>query len=90
MAVRDLALSRGASTNITGRLENWYLQIEDGYRREDGLHRIVGECYDDAKGRFPDGLKIWTSLITNTDVDYKEGAIIDTLYSTYLLGKERV
>ena len=84
MAVRDLALSRAPATGITGRLENWYLEIEDGY------HRVVGECYDDVKGRFPNGMKIYTSLIVNPDVDYKEGTIVDTLYSTYLLGKEKV
>ena len=68
--------------NITGRLENWYYQPDE--------ERMVGNIYNDTKGRFPDGLKVKTSLVIAPFDGFKEGTVISTLYSVYLLGKENI
>jgi hypothetical protein len=69
---------------VTGRLENWIY---------DPLWNVVwGNVYDDARKRFRDGEWIHTSDIPVTRVGrtgdvLKEGDIIKTLNSKYLLGK---
>lgn len=74
-------------TEITGRLENWVY---------DSLWNVVwGNCYDDIHKRFRDGEWIHTSDIPTTrngrtGSTLKEGDIIKTLNSTYLLGKPQV
>jgi len=64
---------------LTGRLDNWVY---------DHHYQIVwGNINDDIHGRFPDGKYIHTSSITSPDGDIKEGGVIATLNSHYLLGK---
>ena len=72
----------GLKARTTGRLENWQ------YSKTNNI--IYGEIYDDVRGRWVDGTPIHTSNIPNgrRGVDFKEGEIIYTLNSTYLLGKE--
>lgn len=64
-----------------GRLENW---VVDPF----GRNVIWGEIFGDTKKRFEDGAWIHTSSI---DPDFinkaKEGDIVVTLNSSYLLGK---
>lgn len=63
--------------NATARLENWK---KAGYS-------VDGDIYDDAKFRFSNGTRIRTSDL-RAGQDLKEGVIIETMNSTYLLGKE--
>lgn len=69
---------------ITARLENWYFSK---------LHnQVVGEIYNDARGIFPDGSTVTTSTLlemSKQESTPKEGAIIKTRNSAYLLGKEQ-
>lgn len=62
---------------ITGRLEDWYV---DG-------PVIWGSIYEDVRERWPDGTHIHTSNVCIGDI--KEGGVIETLNSTYLLGRQR-
>ena len=63
--------------SYTARLEDWYIWRD----------RIVGICYDDVLGRFPDGFEIHTSSI-DTDEVLCEGVIVTTKSNNhYLLGK---
>ena len=64
----------------TARLENWLLVM---LTKKTAI--IYGECYEDEKGRFPDGSFIHTSKVIPKK--YKEGDVVETLNSTYLLGK---
>lgn len=63
--------------NVTARLENW-----------GGLwNNLYGEIYDDIRCRWKDGQHV---QVSRTDVavdEMKEGDIIKTRNSTYLLGK---
>ena len=59
------------------RLENWYVLG----------NVIVGDIYEDEKGRFPDGLNVHTSTVQNMRDDFKQGDVINTRNSTYELGK---
>lgn len=62
----------------TGRLEEWtFFQ---------GV--IYGTIYDDKLKRFRDGTEIRTSLVVSTAKDRKEGRVIETRNSRYLLGKK--
>jgi len=61
---------------ITARLENWQLVFNNLY----------GDIYDDSKNRFEDGK--WIKLSKINAVELKEGDIIQTMNSKYLLGKE--
>lgn len=65
------------------RLENWSL---DPYKR----HILWGNVYsDNEKNRFKDGDYIHTSTIMLPPIEeLKEGSIVATLNSVYLLGKE--
>ena len=61
----------------TARLEYWsYDKV---------WHVFNGHIFDDVRMRFPDGSYIHTSHCVEPDA--KEGDIIHTLNSTYLLGK---
>lgn len=63
-------------SEITGKLENWWIQ-----KYPQG-EIYWGNIYNDAKGRFRDGIYIHTSLILK-----RENQIIYTLNSVYELGK---
>jgi hypothetical protein len=68
---------------ITGRLEKWVIQ-------ERGLEEFVvwGHVYDDTRERFPDGTMIHTSGIRSRPL--KEGDVVTTRNSTYLLGEKNI
>lgn len=73
-----------AQQQVTGRLEGWsiILMYED-------MYYLVGHVYDDIKGRFVDGALIHTSIITegrHPHAQLKEGDVVHTTYSSYLLG----
>lgn len=68
-------------TNVTGRLEGWYLET---YAKGS----IVWDyLYDDTRNRWWDGARIHTSKILSGIKDLKEGDVIITMNSSYLLGK---
>lgn len=55
------------------------------------VYQVVGNVYEDVWHRFPDGLFIHTSVVrSHAQDELKEGMIITTINSTYLLGKEGV
>ena len=64
----------------TATLEDWYII---------GL-TIYGRCYGDRKHRFHPGVLVHTSIIPALKFfqDFKEGDIVQTLNSRYLLGKK--
>jgi hypothetical protein len=64
---------------VTGRLEYWWY--------DEINHVFWGYLYDDIRKRWWDGVHIHTSCCHNPDA--KEGDVIKTLNSTYLLGKAR-
>jgi len=64
----------------TGRLEGWLYQ--------NGV--IWARIYDDKLKRFFDGTEISTSPVVSPAKDRKEGKVIQTRGSTYLLGKKFV
>jgi hypothetical protein len=65
-------------SEITGRLENWVPQF----------NILWGHVHDDVRKRFEDGTWIHTSSIFNVNLkDLKEGDVVQTLNSSYLLGK---
>lgn len=65
---------------LTGRLENWVI--------DDYNCIIWGDIYDDIALRWCDAQPIHTSFIKGLkDMNLKEGDIVTTLNSTYLLGK---
>jgi len=68
------------TNEITGRLEAWC---------PDNIYgRILwGTLYGDSKGRWKDGTRIHTSDIMTPKEEWKEGVVIQTRNSTYLLGK---
>jgi len=68
----------------TATLEDWNALQLGG---EDGVI-IYGRIYNDTKNRFEDGKMICTSLILAQTC--KEGVIVTTENSTYLLGKEYI
>lgn len=68
---------------VTGRLEDWTHDKE-------GFNVIWGHVYEDVRGRFRDGTWIHTSVLRHPKIAvHKEGDIVRTLNSTYLLGKPR-
>lgn len=70
--------------NPTGRIENW------AYNRKQNI--IIGEIYDDKEGRFEDGVVISTSRLKPMSMQVskpKEGVVISTMNSTYLLGAKK-
>ena len=49
---------------------------------------LWGTVYEDSKGRFADGTEVQTSTIVSHSInDVEEGIVIDTLHTSYLLGK---
>ena len=60
------------------RLENWAFVPQMGY--------LVGDVYGDEKGRFVDGCFIHTSQVKQNPETFKEGVVVKTKYSTYILG----
>lgn len=67
---------------LTGTLNNWSLQ-----KVTDEEFVIWGEVTGDIHNRFPDGTMIHTSGIRSRVI--KEGDIVTTRNSTYLLGREK-
>ena len=66
--------------DITGRLENWVLDAS--------FNMMWGEIYDDVHNRWWNGAHIHTSTLKHPiKTEHKEGDIIQTRNSTYLLGK---
>jgi len=64
---------------ITGRLEGWIYDAD--------YNVLWGFIYDDTRKRFRDGEYIHTSGIPRGKrIEFKEGMIVDTLNSSYLLG----
>mgnify|MGYP000344747418 CR=1 FL=1 len=62
---------------LTGKLRNWFY---------DPTKNIVwGNIYDDSRSRFPDGTWVHTSDVTTPLEDIKQGEIIHTMNSHYLL-----
>ena len=69
--------------NYTARLENWLMDNKSGC--------LIGNIYDDETKRWEDGQKIKTSKILPMSAQTetpKEGALISTMNSVYLLGKK--
>lgn len=70
---------------VTGRLENWTAVLHNMTQR---THVIYGDMYDDERNRFDDGTRVNTS--TTSQTEFKEGDIVETRNSSYLLGKPLV
>lgn len=70
-------MCRECNVEPTARLENW--------EYDKGWYVFKGYIFDDVHMRFPNGSYIHTSHCVEPDA--KEGDIIHTLNSTYLLGK---
>lgn len=68
---------RVAKTIASGRLEEWIL-VNDEY--------LMGKLFDDTKGRWEDGKVIRTTELVTPAEECKQGAVITTLNSTYVLG----
>ena len=76
--MNDIIDERIEAYHHDGVLENWFL----------GAGIVHGKIYNDRKKRFLDGRSIHTSKILEaSDTQLKEGSIIETLHSVYLLGK---
>lgn len=69
-------------SSVTARLENW-VQSPIGPKG----FIIYGEIHDDVQNRWDNGTEIHTSRIKPREI--KEGDIVETMNSTYLLGKVR-
>ena len=70
--------------SVTARLENWTVDNKSGC--------LIGDIYDDELKRWTDGQKIKTSKLAPMSVQpssAKEGAVMHTLNSSYLLGKKK-
>lgn len=63
---------------VKGLLKNWY-PFGDS---------IAGEIHDDKDKRFDDGTTIRTSTVQGDMTTLKEGDVIETVNSRYLLGKK--
>ena len=69
---------------MTGKLENWVL-VED-----QGVLIVFGSIYGDQKTRFANGVHMFTSNVLTSVSKIKEGNVIQTLNSRYLLGKKAI
>jgi hypothetical protein len=68
-------------TPVTARLEGW--------EKDGRLPCVWGHIYDDVHKRWRRGADIRTSRIKDIkDMELQEGMIIQTLNSSYLLGKK--
>lgn len=65
---------------ITGELKRWY------YNEHTNVY--FGLVYNDVKGRFPDGSRIYTSEVVREDKSNPEVILVHTKYSLYLLRLE--
>lgn len=63
------------------RLENWKWSTS-----RHGIF-LVGAIFDDRKNRFRDGTRVRTSLVTRGKC--REGEVVETMNTRYLLGKEK-
>lgn len=71
-------------SKVTARIENW------AFNKKQNV--IIGDIYDDIYCRWRDGTLITTSLLKPMSMQVsspKEGAIMETLNSSYLLGKKK-
>lgn len=72
-------------------LSNWFLMSPDG--SVDGLGRrtgyLIGEIYDDSKGRFDDATPVYTSSFPIEGVILKDGEVVQTRNTKYLLQNQR-
>lgn len=66
---------------ITAQLEDWWY--------DQFFHVYWGHIYGDRKNRFRDGTRIHTSSVKPKERHKREGDIIETLNSRYLLGAPR-
>ena len=69
-------------SEVTGRLEFWHVSVP----AITGEVMVWGDVYDDERGRFNNGTYIHTSGCENKE--YKEGDVVVTRNSTYLLGEK--
>lgn len=69
---------------VTGRLEKWYVNTHP----TNGTMHICGLLFDDVRKRWRNGEYIFTSYFPIRDV--KEGDIVKTKNSVYLLGEPSV
>lgn len=67
-------------TIITGLINDWYIVTS---KRK---NLIRGSVYHDIRNRWPDGMLILTSEVTTNKEELKEGTVVETLNSRYLLG----
>ena len=67
----------------TGRLENWMV---DPLFKDHPETILWGHVFDDVRKRFVDGEWIHTSGTANRD--FKEGDIVQTRNSVYILGRK--
>lgn len=67
-------------------LHDWILIQWPGY---DDVHVIAGVVTGDRKGRFADGRGIHTSMILTPVGRIREGSVVQTLNTRYLLGEAR-
>jgi len=71
------------SDNYDGILEQWY-----DYWPSDNVVMAVGFIMGDKKNRFYEGMQIHTSKVHTPFEEWREGAIIETNNSKYMLGKK--
>lgn len=67
-------------------LHDWILIEWLGY---DGAYVIAGVVAEDRKGRFANGRGIHTSMILTPVDRIREGSVVKTLNTRYLLGERR-
>lgn len=67
-------------------LHDWVLIAWGGYGAS---YVLAGIVTGDRKGRFADGRGIHTSMVLTPVVHIREGSIVQTLNTRYLLGEER-
>ena len=66
-------------------LQDWIILPLPAYP---GTHLLIGIVTNDRKSRFADGRCIHTSALLTQLEDIVEGAVVETLNTRYLLGKE--
>lgn len=71
---------------VTGTLEGWFVDSTTFK----GYNVLRGHLINDIRKRWYEGCVIRTSAVQTKLEDIKEGAIIETENSLYLLGKEYV
>ncbi|QIG69779.1 hypothetical protein EVB81_210 [Rhizobium phage RHph_I46] len=68
-------------SKYTARLEDWGVV--------EGKNQLFGNVFEDSKGRFDDGQFVKTSPAFDDPKDLKEGDLVSTKSSVYLLGKRQ-